>query len=151
QALESFQAKGDTTSGSDVTSPIQPVGTTGRPAGATATLAAAAPATGTAATSPTGAREALRFLFGKDGEFFREFLLDEASFCGQLLASCGVVKGADCLGRDAARELALTVGLRGSSVPSLLKAVTPKLSTEERKVVDNTNKLLAFLLGNLQV
>ena len=62
-----------------------------------------------------------------------------------------VVKGADCLGRDAARELAFTVGLRGSNVPNLLKAVTPKLSDEDRKVVDNTNKLLAFLLGNLQV
>lgn len=62
-----------------------------------------------------------------------------------------MVKGADCLGRDAARELAFTVGLRGSNVPNLLKAVTPKLSDEDRKVVDNTNKLLAFLLGNLQV
>lgn len=62
-----------------------------------------------------------------------------------------MVKGADCLGRDAARELAFTVGLRGSSVPNLLRAVTPKLSDEDRKVVDNTNKLLAFLLGNLQV
>ena len=62
-----------------------------------------------------------------------------------------MVKGADCLGRDAARELAFTVGLRGSNVPNLLKAVSPKLSDEDRKVVDNTNKLLAFLLGNLQV
>lgn len=36
-------------------------------------------------------------------------------------------------------------------MPNLLRAVTPKLSEEDRKVVDNTNKLLAFLLGNLQV
>lgn len=36
-------------------------------------------------------------------------------------------------------------------MPNLLRAVTPKLSDEDRKVVDNTNKLLAFLLGNLQV
>lgn len=62
-----------------------------------------------------------------------------------------VVKGADCLGRDAARELAFTVGLRGSNVPNLLRAVTPKLNADDRKVVDNTNKLLAFLLGNFQV
>lgn len=62
-----------------------------------------------------------------------------------------VVKGADCLGRDAARELAFTVGLRGNSVPNLLRAVSPKLNEDDRKVVDNTNKLLAFLLGNLQV
>ncbi|CAN0093839.1 unnamed protein product [Ectocarpus sp. 6 AP-2014] len=138
QALESFQAKGDTTT------PTQQTGA------ALATTTLAAPATAAAGGGPgpgrvaavttpsSDAREALRFLFGKDGEFFREFLLDE------------VVKGADCLGRDAARELAFTVGLRGSNVPNLLRAVTPKLSDEDRKVVDNTNKLLAFLLGNLQ-
>ncbi|CAM9994530.1 unnamed protein product, partial [Discosporangium mesarthrocarpum] len=61
-----------------------------------------------------------------------------------------VVKGVDCVGRDAARELAFTVGLRGNFVPDILRAVTPGLSEEDRKVVDNTNKLLAFLLGNSQ-
>lgn len=126
QALESFQAKGDATSTSTSTE---------------LALASGIPASAaTAAGAPSGrdAREALRFLFSKDGEFFRQFLLEE------------VVKGADCLGRDAARELAFTVGLRGSSVPNLLRAVTPKLNEEDRKVVDNTNKLLAFLLGNLK-
>ncbi|CAN0390901.1 unnamed protein product, partial [Laminaria digitata] len=130
QALESFQAKGDTTAMSGMTAASP------EPSSGEGSASSARPE-----PSSNDAREALRFLFGKDGEFFREFLLDEAS----------VVKGADCLGRDAARELAFTVGLRGSSVPNLLRAVTPQLSADDRKVVDNTNKLLAFLLGNLQV
>ncbi|CAM9871997.1 unnamed protein product [Ectocarpus sp. 12 AP-2014] len=137
QALESFQAKGDKTTPTEQTGSA--LATTTLAAPATAAAGGPGPGRVAAVTPPSSdAREALRFLFGKDGEFFREFLLDE------------VVKGADCLGRDAARELAFTVGLRGSNVPNLLRAVTPKLSDEDRKVVDNTNKLLAFLLGNLQ-
>ncbi|CAM9313370.1 unnamed protein product [Chrysoparadoxa australica] len=82
-------------------------------------------------------REALRFFFAKEGEFIREFLLDE------------VVKGVDCVSRDAARELAFTVGLRGPFVPDILKAAAPPLDEDDRKVVDNTRKLLSFLLGDL--
>lgn len=78
QALESFQAKGDTTT------PVQQTGSalaTNSAAPATA-AAGGAPGPGrVAAVEPpsSDAREALRFLFGKDGEFFREFLLDEVS------------------------------------------------------------------------
>ncbi|KAG5185217.1 hypothetical protein JKP88DRAFT_271995 [Tribonema minus] len=81
-------------------------------------------------------REALRFLFSKDGEFFREFLTDE------------VVRGADCIGRDAARELAYTVGLRGANIPGFIKAAAPPLSSDDRKVVDNTRRLIAFFMGD---
>jgi aarF domain-containing kinase len=83
------------------------------------------------------AREALRFLFSDDGEFFRQFLEDE------------VVKGADALGRDAARELAFSIGLRGPLVPDVLRAALPKVEGDDRKVVDNTRRLLAFFLGDL--
>jgi len=81
-------------------------------------------------------REALKFLFSKEGEFFRAFLLDE------------VVRGADCLGRDAARVLASNLGLRGANIPGVFKAVAPKLTSEDKKVVENTRKLLSFFLGD---
>lgn len=86
--------------------------------------------------SAAQAREALKFLFGKDGDFFREFLQDE------------VVRGVDCLSRDAARELANYVGLRGPNIPQFLRAVSPTLSNEDRQVVNNTRRLLSFLLGD---
>lgn len=89
QALESFQAKGDTTSGNvaEPPSPASPAIALAADGAAAATSGAASaslmPGAGGAGggipgTSSNDAREALRFLFSKDGEFFREFLLDEA-------------------------------------------------------------------------
>lgn len=87
KALESFQAKGDTTSASlAAATPAAAAATRTAPAVTGAPALAAARSGGgeggggggRAVPSTSDAREALRFLFGKDGEFFREFLLDEA-------------------------------------------------------------------------
>jgi hypothetical protein len=49
--------------------------------------------------------------------------------------SSQVVKGVDCVGRDAARELAYTVGLRGAAVPGIFKAAAPSLNEEDKQVL----------------
>lgn len=101
-------------------------------------------------TQEDAAREALTFLLSADGEFFREFLIEET------------VKGIDCLGRGGlnalAKDLAAISPLR--AVPGVGAALAsrplgllgdlfaPPLSKEEERVVANTEKLLAFLLGD---
>jgi hypothetical protein len=45
------------------------------------------------------------------------------------------VKGVDCVGRDAARELAYTVGLRGAAVPGIFRAAAPSLNEEDKQVL----------------
>ena len=67
-------------------------------------------------------REALRFFFGPEGEVFREFMLEE------------IVTVVDASGRDAIFELRKTLGLGNLPVPSFLKALSPKLSTEDKRV-----------------
>ena len=67
-------------------------------------------------------REALRFFFGPEGEVFREFMLEE------------VVTVVDASSRSALQELIRRIGLRGVPVPSLLQALNPKLSEEDRRV-----------------
>ena len=109
------------------------------------------------------AREALRFFFSEEGLLFREILLEEIS------------TGIDALSRDAVRELAVrlitvlpdsilssgvagafgrgrgTGNARGSilrtPVVSFFKTLAPKLSEEERQVVDNIVKLATFLVN----
>jgi len=90
-------------------------------------------------TSTGQVRDALYFIFSEDGRFFRDFILDET------------VKGVDCLSRDALRQLAAQIGFQGTRVPSLVKAMVPKLSEEEKKVVDNTSKLINFLVNGATV
>lgn len=58
-----------------------------------------------------------------------------------------IVSGADALSRDAARTLALSVGLNGGLVPGAFRALAPKLTEQDRLVVDNIQKLLNFLLN----
>ncbi|CAM9441310.1 unnamed protein product [Phaeothamnion confervicola] len=136
QAFETFAAVRDDKAGNVRTAAA---------AGATASagaVAGGAPAVAMVAAGGSGggpgdagkAREALRFLFSPEGAFFREFLLDE------------VVKGVDCLSRDAARELAYTVGLRGPWVPSLLRAIAPPLSAEDQKVGQSADWLVGWLV-----
>lgn len=84
------------------------------------------------ASEPSNVRNALRFLFAPEGKLFRDFLLDET------------VKGVDAVSRDGLRSLAGVLGLRGL-VPPILKAMVPRLNDDDRKVVENVQKLLAFL------
>lgn len=102
------------------------------------------------ASQEDAAREALTFLLSADGEFFREFLVEET------------VRGIDCLGRGGlnalAKDLAAISPLR--AVPGVGQALLsnplgpfgdlflPPLTKEEDRVVANTEKLLAFLLGD---
>ena len=89
-----------------------------------------------AAASAAKARVALDFFFSDDGAVFRGFLLDE------------VVRAVDSLSREAASELALSVGLRGQAMPSVLRALAPPLSDADRKVVASIRKLVSFFLGD---
>jgi aarF domain-containing kinase len=70
----------------------------------------------------TSTREALRFFFGPEGEVFREFMMEE------------VVTVVDASSRSALQELVGRIGLGGVPVPSLLRALSPKLSEEDRRV-----------------
>ncbi|KAH7416531.1 hypothetical protein KP509_14G095700 [Ceratopteris richardii] len=92
---------------------------------------------------PIQARAALGFLLSQQGEFFREFILDE------------VVKGIDAISRDQLAKLVVSFGLDrmvSSTVrvpflpiwrPSLF---LPSLTVEDEIVVNNTKKVLSFLI-----
>lgn len=100
-----------------------------------------------------GAREALTFLLSPDGAFFREFLVEET------------VKGIDCLGRGGVQALgkrlarASPLRLLPGIGPALLESplgpfgdlFAPPLTAEEEKVVSNTTKVIAFLLGDREM
>lgn len=73
--MESFQAKGDSTAASEAEA-------------TQLALATAGPGAGSGAPGGRDAREALRFLFSKDGEFFREFLLEEVRGRNTLAHRC---------------------------------------------------------------
>lgn len=81
-------------------------------------------------------KEALKFLFSDDGYLLRDFILEE---------TCNMV---DALSRDAARELFIRVGVRGAAVPSIFRALAPKLTEKDKRAVDSISKLLSFLIGD---
>lgn len=81
-------------------------------------------------------REALRFFFSPEGNVFREFMLEE------------VVTVVDASGRDAAQELVRSLGLNSLPVPSFVRALSPELSEQDRRMVDQIRKLVQFLLGD---
>lgn len=87
------------------------------------------------------ARAALTFILSKEGDFFRNFLVEEA------------VKGIDALSREQAVILATQLGLQQASIPILLPGavrplrITPHMSEEDRQIIKNTNKLTDFLLN----
>jgi len=87
-------------------------------------------------SSSANVRNALYFFFSEDGQFFRDFITDE------------VVKGVDCLSRDALLELASIAGVPSLLVPPVIKALIPKLSQDEKKVVENIKKLVQFLFND---
>ena len=67
-------------------------------------------------------REALRFFFSPEGKVFREFMLEE------------IVNVVDASGRDALQELARNLGLNRLPVPSFVRAMTPDLTEQDRRV-----------------
>jgi aarF domain-containing kinase len=67
-------------------------------------------------------REALRFFFSPEGDIFREFMLED------------IVTVVDASSRDAARELARSLGLSNLPVPSFFRALNPELSEQDRRV-----------------
>jgi len=84
-------------------------------------------------------RDALKFFFNDDGKVFREFVLDEVS------------NGVDAISRDAVRELFIRLNIRGNTVPPLFKALAPKLTDDDKKVVDSITKLVNFLSGDFSL
>lgn len=85
-------------------------------------------------------REALKFIFSSEGEFFREFLVDE------------IVRGIDAVSRLQANSAAKTFGLEKMYIPVLLPGavkralpISPEVSEEDKLVVENVTKILAFL------
>lgn len=103
----------------------------------------AAPAPGAAVPSAEGVRtrEALRFMFSDQGKFFREFIMEE------------LARSVDALSRDQARQVVVALGLESVLVPVLLPGakpfvpLAPVVTEEDRKVVANITKIVAFLLG----
>ena len=81
-------------------------------------------------------REALLFFFSPEGEPFRDFLLDE------------IVNVVDASSREAAQELARRLGLGNLPVPSFVRALSPELSPEDRRMVQQIGTLVQFLLGD---
>mmetsp|Transcript_5770 Transcript_5770/g.11837 ORF Transcript_5770/g.11837 Transcript_5770/m.11837 type:complete len:809 (-) Transcript_5770:159-2585(-) len=81
-------------------------------------------------------REGLRFFFSKEGEPFREFMLEE------------IVTVVDASGRDAAQEIIRRVGLSNIPTPSFLRALNPELSDNDKRMVQQITKLVQFLGGD---
>ncbi|MGK3742072.1 MAG: aarF domain-containing kinase [Bacillariaceae sp.] len=81
-------------------------------------------------------REGLRFFFSEEGEPFREFMLEE------------IVTVVDASSREATQELIRRVGLSNIPTPSLFKALNPKLSDNDKRMVGQITKLVQFLTGD---
>lgn len=91
---------------------------------------------------PSTARDGLKFMFSPEGQFFREFLMDEA------------VKGVDALSREQAAGAAAALGLAGARLPVLLPGasvgsvpLSPEVTDEDRQVVSNMATIFGFLSG----
>merc|ERR1711935_234409 len=82
------------------------------------------------------AREGLRFFFSEEGEPFREFMLEE------------IVTVIDASSREATQELIRRVGLSNIPTPSFLRALSPELSENDRRMVEQISKLVQFLSGD---
>ena len=101
-------------------------------------ISAAAPATRRAGTSQQTenlTREAMRFFFSPEGELFRNMVLDETS------------TAIDSISRDAAREIVFQLGFNGAQIPSVLRALAPRLSDDDKRVVAGIKRLSAFLVN----
>ncbi len=67
-------------------------------------------------------REALRFFFSPEGKVFREFISEE------------IVTFVDASGREASQEVMMAMGLNNLPMPSLIRAMNPTLSAEDKRV-----------------
>jgi len=83
-------------------------------------------------------REALRFFFSPEGKPFREFMLEE------------IVTVVDASSRDATQELVRRFGLANVPVPSFFRALSPELSEDDRRMVQQIGTLVQFLLGDFE-
>jgi len=83
-------------------------------------------------------REALRFFFSPEGNVFREFILEE------------IVSFVDASGREASQEVMMALGLNNLPMPSLLRAMNPSLSAEDKRSVQQMRKLAQFLIGDFE-
>merc|ERR1711935_468653 len=81
-------------------------------------------------------REGLRFFFSEEGEPFREFMLEE------------IVTVVDASSREATQELIRRVGLSNIPTPSFLRALSPELSENDKRMVQQITKLVQFLTGD---
>jgi aarF domain-containing kinase len=83
-------------------------------------------------------REALRFFFSEEGKIFREFISEE------------IVTVVDASGREASQEVMMALGLNNFPMPSLIRAMNPSLSQEDKNMVQQMRKLAQFLLGDFE-
>ncbi|KAL7541821.1 hypothetical protein ACHAXR_012555 [Thalassiosira sp. AJA248-18] len=83
-------------------------------------------------------RDALQFFFSPEGNVFREFILEE------------VVSFVDASGREASQEILTALGLNNLPMPSLLRAMSPSLSSTDKQTVQQMRKLAQFLLGDFE-
>jgi aarF domain-containing kinase len=83
-------------------------------------------------------RGALRFFFGSEGRSIREFMLEE------------IVTVVDASSREATQELARRLGLGNLPVPSFVRALSPELSDQDRRMVQQIGTLVQFLSGDVE-
>eukprot|EP00579_Thalassiosira_antarctica_P012386 CAMPEP_0201913594 /NCGR_PEP_ID=MMETSP0903-20130614/3998_1 /ASSEMBLY_ACC=CAM_ASM_000552 /TAXON_ID=420261 /ORGANISM="Thalassiosira antarctica, Strain CCMP982" /LENGTH=807 /DNA_ID=CAMNT_0048448827 /DNA_START=149 /DNA_END=2572 /DNA_ORIENTATION=+ len=83
-------------------------------------------------------RGALQFFFSPEGNVFREFILEE------------IVSFVDTSGREASQEVMMALGLNNLRMPSLVRALSPSLSTEDKRSVQQMRKLAQFLVGDFE-
>eukprot|EP00985_Skeletonema_marinoi_P021907 scaffold13688_cov157-Skeletonema_marinoi.AAC.11 len=83
-------------------------------------------------------RGALRFFFSPEGNVFREFILEE------------IVSFVDSSGREASEEVLMALGLNNLPMPSLFRALSPKLNSNEKNQNKQMRKLAQFLLGDFE-
>ncbi|KAL0414125.1 UNVERIFIED_CONTAM: hypothetical protein Sradi_1614200 [Sesamum radiatum] len=93
-------------------------------------------------TQPIQTRAALGFLLSDEGNFFREFLLDE------------IVKGIDAVTREQLVQIMAFLGIRNVSpvfslVPTLgpirTAALLPTITEEDKVILNNVQKIVGFL------
>ncbi|KAL0376895.1 UNVERIFIED_CONTAM: hypothetical protein Scaly_0807100 [Sesamum calycinum] len=97
---------------------------------------------GASQTQPIQTRAALGFLLSDEGNFFREFLLDE------------IVKGIDAVTREQLVQIMAFLGIRNVSpvfslVPTLgpirTAALLPTITEEDKVILNNVQKIVGFL------